>query len=119
MCYNPSKKTACGVVTTDFEIISAFYTDLKETVKEQINDTKGRRINFTAKPKEIVTLKIVLQRKSLIDQKSLHPQHYIIWHDHVKEKEDFSAYRSMPVVTNEDSDKEKSEAELQGNRLQT
>ena len=105
-------------------------------MKEQINDTKGRRINFTAKPKEIVTLKIVLQRRGLIDQKTLHPKHSIIRPDHFKEKEDFSAYRSMPVVTNEDiskenqrigviaeklkelkeeqnSDKEKTEAELQ------
>ena len=117
-CYNPSKKKACGIVTTDFEIISAFYTDLKETVKEQIHDTRGKKINFTVKPKEIVTLKIVLQRRGLIDQKSLHPQHSIIWPDHFKEKEDFSAYRSMPVVTNEDISKENQRIEVITDKLE-
>ncbi len=116
-CFNPSINTIDGVLSSVFEIASAYYTDLSETVKEQIKDTQERRINFRAQPKEIVTLKIVLQRKNLIDKNTVFPEHTIIWPEDFLEIEDFSAYGSMPLITHEDISKEDQRSELIADKL--
>ncbi|MBW8003858.1 MAG: hypothetical protein FVQ80_17975 [Planctomycetes bacterium] len=98
-CYNPSDYEIEGVLTSVFEITSAIYVDLKETLKEQITNTLGGKIVFIAGPRKIVTLKIVLQRKRQIEKSPTHPQHHILWPEMLQPGEDFSAYPSMPVVT--------------------
>jgi len=107
-CYNPINKKIVGVLSSTFMINSAFYTDLNETVKGKIKDFNENQITFQARPKEIVTIKILLQKDGLISNSAASTN--LIWPEQNRVSVDFSKYDSMPVITPVDIAKEEQRA---------
>jgi mannosylglycerate hydrolase len=101
-CYNPSTRTVEGALVSELTVASASRADLKETVKERIENRADNRIIFRAKPKEIVTLKVLLQRKNLLINSKVPSQSEFFWPRIFERRADLSAYVSMPVITKEE-----------------
>ncbi|MCD6121578.1 MAG: hypothetical protein J7K04_07055 [Spirochaetales bacterium] len=101
-CYNPSNKNIRGILTSSFKIISAYYTDLKETEIKPVEKLDAEKTEFKAEPKKIVTLKIKLERGNEIQNNTTSLENQIINYDTLIYKEDFSNYTSIPVITQKD-----------------
>lgn len=111
-CYNPSKKTVKGKLISKLTITCASYTDLRERVVKRINVAKKKRLTFTAKPKQIVTLKLVIQKNNLLDKEPASVFHQIFRSEEFEGATDFSGYPSMPIATEGDIVKEEHRVEV-------
>ncbi len=102
-CYNPSNKSIEGVLTSFFRIISAFYTDLKETVLKAVERIEDREVRFIAEARKILTLKIIFDRLRMPGKETaIVKRNKIISLDVSTYFVSFSKYSTMPVITKED-----------------
>jgi mannosylglycerate hydrolase len=116
-CYNPGHRTVKGTLISKVAIAGAHYTDLPESAVRRIAVADGNRLTFTAKPKRIITLKLVVgaDRPPIDGSARIFSQ--VLRPDEFERQADLSAYPSMPVVATEDIEKEERRVEAIGGEL--
>ncbi|MFZ5967485.1 MAG: alpha-mannosidase [Bacillota bacterium] len=105
-CYNPSDERVMGKIYTDFTIEKAAYVNLLEELQEAIEKVEGHRIEIVVHPRQIVTIRLEIQRKQM-DADSYHGIEIM----DTEFPEDFREYESLPLVTKEDITSEMERAE--------
>ncbi len=93
--YNMLNKPAGGTLNIGESIDKAFRVNLNEEVEEELK-SKNNKLHINARPKEIITLKITLKNKEVIEPGNSKTSKAFPL---ITPKAEFKDYKKMPVLT--------------------
>lgn len=103
--FNSSEKDEKGILTTAYNISSAYYVNLNEEVEKEIEIIEKNILSIKVGPKEIITLKLKLNRHDIILGREMGKVEILA--DKPSPEPDFSKFKSVPLVKKEDIIREK------------
>ncbi|WP_041606152.1 alpha-mannosidase [Halothermothrix orenii] len=102
--FNTGDKEVSGTLTTSLDCSKAYYANLNEEVEEKISIDRSNELSINVKPREIKTIKMVLESSNILDTGRAGETEII---ENRSAQTDFSQYKSLPIVEKEDIEKEK------------
>jgi len=101
--FNPSEKVIEGKIISSYNLNCVYLVNLKEEIIEEVKDRNKNQFKLTVKPKEIVTIKLRIDRKNILKKMLKENQIKLQLLNQENYPEfNFSEFKSVPLITKDE-----------------